>query len=142
MDQQQLSKKKKPHRKAQLEEMGDDEDEMEIEDIDFTKSFHPKDLKDSATNDMDEEKEQEGDEILDVEFVFYDSDPNQFFSVKNLINGLLDGMSYKSSQLADLITKQGMVGTMIGCEDEDENPKERNIFSLATILNLGLYQVI
>ena len=45
-------------------------------------------------------------ELLNVDFLFYDPNPNQFFSVKNLINGLLDGMSYKSSQLADLIVNQ------------------------------------
>ena len=34
-----------------------------------------------------------------------------------------------------------MVGTMIGSDDGEENPKDRDIFSLATILNIGSYEV-
>jgi protein BCP1 len=120
-----------------------DDDDMEIEEaIDLSKLADLKKLR-QEENTMDEEKDEdweEDDGALNVDFVFYDPDPNQFFSVKNLINGLLDGLSYKSSQLADLITKQAIVGTMIGCEDDDENPKDRDIIAFASILNLGLYQ--
>ena len=41
----------------------------------------------------------------EIEFEFYDSHENQYHSVKNLINNLLDGNQYNSSELADVITK-------------------------------------
>jgi hypothetical protein len=41
--------------------------------------------------------------------------------VKNLINSLLDGQGFNSSELADLITKQVELGTMIGVEEGDSS---------------------
>jgi protein BCP1 len=45
-------------------------------------------------------------ELVNVDFLFLDPNPGQFHSVKLLINSLLDGMSYKSSALADIICNQ------------------------------------
>jgi hypothetical protein len=43
-------------------------------------------------------------EIINVDFEFYDACPNQFSSVKSLLSGLLEGVSTGSSELADIIT--------------------------------------
>jgi len=43
---------------------------------------------------------------LDVDFLFLDPNQNQFFSVKSLLNGLLDGLSYNSSDLANIVCDQ------------------------------------
>eukprot|EP01016_Furgasonia_blochmanni_P021840 TRINITY_DN2397_c0_g2_i1.p1 TRINITY_DN2397_c0_g2~~TRINITY_DN2397_c0_g2_i1.p1 ORF type:complete len:333 (+),score=72.94 TRINITY_DN2397_c0_g2_i1:106-1104(+) len=121
------------------EEEFEEDDDME-EEIDFTAKCDP-----SKDPNMDEE-EKEGDwEDATVDFEFYDPNPNQFFSVKNLINGYLDGFSFKSSELAEIICNQAVVGTMIGCE-EDENEKgkvqDKNVFAFATILNMNRYEKI
>ena len=45
----------------------------------------------------------EGD--VDVDLLFFDPNENQFSSIKLLVNGYLDGMSFRSSELAELIVK-------------------------------------
>jgi protein BCP1 len=59
-----------------------------------------------------------------VDFVFLDPNVNQQSSVKMLINGYLDGLSFRSTELADLIVKQAELGTMVGTEDNDEDEPE------------------
>lgn len=43
---------------------------------------------------------------LEVDFLFLDPNQSQFFSVKSLLNGLLDGLSYNSSDLANIVCDQ------------------------------------
>jgi protein BCP1 len=50
--------------------------------------------------------EEEGGEQLNLDFVFLDPNPRQFTSVKVFLNGYLDGMSFKSSELAQLVIDQ------------------------------------
>ena len=40
---------------------------------------------------------------IDVNFNFYDPDEKQYHSVKNLLNSYLDGVSFRSSELADIV---------------------------------------
>jgi len=133
------TKKKIADRKIDLE-MEESDDDMEVEDIDFTKVATKEQLRQQQQGmeqqGMDEEKEWDDEDDLNIEFLFYDPDPNQYHAVRNLINGLLDGLSYNSSQLAELVINQNVVGTMIGGDDGDEKPTDRNVFSFATILNL------
>lgn len=61
-----------------------------------------------------------------------------------MLNGLLDGQSYNSSGLADTISKQAQVGTMVGIdegeEDEEEKKKgDQNILGFVTMLSLRTY---
>lgn len=48
---------------------------------------------------------EENYENVDVDFIFVDPDERQFHSVKNLLNGFLDGVSFKSSDLADIVVR-------------------------------------
>lgn len=43
---------------------------------------------------------------------------------------MLDGISFKSAQMADLVINQPHIGTMVGVEDE------KDIFGFVTIINL------
>lgn len=59
-------------------------------------------------------------DLVNVDFNFYDPNEKQFHSVKVLVNGYLDGLSFNSSDLADIIVNQGEVGTMVGIDDPDQ----------------------
>eukprot|EP01017_Pseudomicrothorax_dubius_P028763 TRINITY_DN3440_c0_g2_i3.p1 TRINITY_DN3440_c0_g2~~TRINITY_DN3440_c0_g2_i3.p1 ORF type:complete len:317 (+),score=93.25 TRINITY_DN3440_c0_g2_i3:29-979(+) len=117
-----------------------DNEEMEEEEpgLDFSKKFA------GEGEEMEEEKFDPEEDIFNAEFEFYDPDASQFHSVKNLINGLLDGLSFRSSQLADIVVNQSVVGTMVGVADDEDNAgrpnKDKNVFAFATILNLTLYR--
>lgn len=108
---------------------------MELEEIDFTSNL----------------PEQQ----VSVEFEFYDPDASHFLSLKSLLNGYLDGLSFGSSELCDLVIDQVEVGTMIGVAEEDENiekkqqknennqktikekVKQRDVLGFATVLEVG-----
>ncbi|CAK79692.1 unnamed protein product (macronuclear) [Paramecium tetraurelia] len=70
-------------------------------------------------------------EEVNLDFVFLDPNQKQFHSIKTFINGYLEGISFKSSELANIICDQVELGTMVGQEDED------NVFGFTTILNIG-----
>ena len=55
-----------------------------------------------------------------------------------MVNGYLDGLSFRSEDLARLIIEQVQVGTMIGA-DEEENNKDQNVFALLTVLSAGVH---
>lgn len=60
---------------------------------------------DEGSENEEEDFDEDYDKI-DVKFNFYDPNENQYHSVKNLLNSYLDGVSFKSVQLADLIVNQ------------------------------------
>ena len=81
---------------------------MELEEIDFSSNLP--------------------EEQVSVEFEFYDPDDSHFLSLKSLLNGYLDGLSFGSSELCDLVIDQVEVGTMIGVAEDDEsneNPQKK-----------------
>ena len=130
--------KRKAEKKLNEKEVSDGDSEMSLEEeINYTGV--KKTMKD------EEDWEEGDDEDMTVEFEFYDPNPNQFFSIKSLINGYLDGLSYRSSDLAQLIIEQVEVGTMIGTlDDEEENliknkPKDKNVLGFATVMNFLQY---
>ncbi len=103
---------------------------MEDEQSESWSSEEDEAMPELGQKDMDMEDDQ-------IDFEFYDSNPNQYHSVRNLVNGLLDGTGYNSSQLADLITQQVELGTMIGVEEGDSSQlKDKEILGMASILNL------
>jgi protein BCP1 len=114
-------------RAAAPDESPPSEGEMEIEEIDFSSNL----------------PEQQ----LSVEFEFYDPDPSQFLSLKSLLNGYLDGLSFGSSELCDLVIEQVEVGTMIGVAEEGEEEenndknkhkiKNRDVLGFATVIEIG-----
>jgi protein BCP1 len=59
-----------------------------------------------AKGQMDEEDEDwQSEGEMNIDFLFLDPNENQFSSVKLLVNGYLDGLSFRSSELAELIVK-------------------------------------
>ena len=135
MEPRKVGKKSKRSKQPKSPELSE-EDKMSIEDEDL-------DITSKKNPNMDEDWE---DEEITVEFEFYEPNANQFFAVKSLINGYLDGLSYRSSDLAQLISDQKDLGTMIGtADDEEENaiknmPKDKSILAFATLMSLQQYQ--
>lgn len=131
-------KKNKRKKEKRLEEEDFKDDEDSIEEIDYSKP-HKK-----AKNAIEDEDWEDDEEIV-VDFEFYDPNENQFFSIKSLINGYLDGLSYRSSDLAHLIVEQAQVGTMIGTANDDQETfikgnKDKNILGFATVMSVIRYQ--
>ena len=58
-------------------------------------------------------------DIFEAEFEFYDPDPEYYHAVSKFLGNYLDGKPYNHSILADIITLQPGVGTMVGNEDVD-----------------------
>lgn len=136
-----IKKDKKCKRKLEKnfkeeEELSDEDanEDMMEEEIDYSSKKKP----------MEGDEDWDDDEEITVDFEFYDPNPNQFFSIKSLINGYLDGLSYKSSDLAQIIIDQVQVGTMIGTLDEEEAEAlnknkqfDKNILGFASILSFS-----
>lgn len=116
------------------DEIEDEENEEmeEEEEIDFNSKADPQ-MQQAQADD------EEGADDIQVDFLFLDPNQSQFFSIKSLVNGILDGVSFRSSDLANIICDQVVVGTMIGVEGDDEKPNEKNVLGFATILNLSAY---
>jgi len=121
------------------EELYDDDMEEEEEIIELDKKYNHGQMQLEAD-------EENGDIPLDVDFLFLDPNQSQFFSVKSLLNGLLDGLSYNSSDLANIVCDQVVVGTMIGVEGDEEKPlyqgkpEEKNVLGFVSLLNLQVYE--
>jgi len=122
-----------------LEDDFDQDDDMELEDIDITQQVdHRKQIQ--AQGGIVEEDEEIGDAPLQVDFLFLDPSQSQFFSVKSLLNGLLDGLSFRSSDLANIVCDQVVVGTMIGVDGDDDKPNEKSVIAFTTLLPLKAYE--
>lgn len=128
--------KRKKENNLQKEDFDEEKDEDSGEEIDYTK---PQPKKKGL-----EEEDWEDDEEMVIDFEFYDPNENQFFSIKSLINGYLDGLSYRSSDLAQLIVSQVEVGTMVGTANDDQETfikgtKDKNILGFSTLMPLTRY---
>lgn len=79
---------------------------------------------------------QKGDmeEEINLDFAFFDPKPEHFNSVKTLLNSYLEGISFKSSQLADLVVNQQHIGTMVGVEDSPD------VFGFVSIININQHK--
>jgi len=119
-----------------LEDDFDQDDDMELEDIDFTQKVDHRQIQGEGMG----EDEEIGDAPLQVDFLFLDPNQSQFFSVKSLLNGLLDGLSFRSSDLANIVCDQVVVGTMIGVDGDDEKPNEKNVIAFTSLLPLKPYE--
>ena len=60
-------------------------------------------------------------DTLNVEIEFKDANENMFHSVKSLLNGYLEGIANTSSQMADYIVKQCLLGTFMVIDDDEED---------------------
>lgn len=98
----------------------------DIEESDDSESPVEEPIQLNQKGDMEEE--------LNLDFAFFDPKPEHFNSVKTLLNGYLEGISFKSSQLADLVINQLHIGTMVGVEDSPD------VFGFVTILNVNQHK--
>lgn len=69
---------------------------------------------------MEDEADWIDEDKIELDFVFLDPNPNQFNSIKVFANSFLDGLSYKSSELAEMIINQVQIGTMVGTEEDED----------------------
>lgn len=74
-------------------------------------------------------------DIVNVDFEFFDPKPIDFHGVKGLLGTYLDDEVWDISGLVELILAQTTVGSVIKAE-EDDNP-----IGVLTALNLARYQV-
>ncbi|KAI5083045.1 hypothetical protein GOP47_0002788 [Adiantum capillus-veneris] len=85
------------------------------------------------TNDSDEE-DDDSQEIVNVDFEFFDPKEEDFHGVKALLRTYLDDATWDLSGFVDIILGQPTVGTVIKTA-EDESP-----IGVITVLNLGRYK--
>lgn len=75
-------------------------------------------------------------EIVNINFDFFDPKPNDFHGIKALLRTYLDDEAWDISGFVDLVLAQTTVGTVIKTGDEG------NPIALLTALNFGRYQVV
>ena len=100
----------------------------ESEDIlDFGKKAAPKGNESGSGSEED---------LVDVDFEFFDPRENDFGSVKSLLQQLIPPSEIlDTSDLADLIVNQRVCGTMLKVEAEGD------VYGFATLLNVGQLKV-
>lgn len=85
---------------------------------------------------------------VQADFAFFDPKPDDFGSVKMLMNTYLDDYVWDVSGFVDLILQQTTVGSVIKLDDQDNNDgivseknddKEGDVFGVISALNLGRY---
>ncbi|XP_024365011.1 protein BCCIP homolog [Physcomitrium patens] len=102
------------------------------EELDSDESTDPED--ELNTSSDSEHSSQPSQEIVDVDFEYFDPKPNDFHGIKALLRTYLDDETWDISGFTDLILAQTTVGTVVKA-DEDESP-----IALLTALNIGRYQ--
>lgn len=100
-------------------------------------SYDDSDIDVSSTDDeelQEEEKIDEEDEIVNVDFDFYNLNPTvDFHATKNFLRQLFqdDSVFFPLSELTDLILEEGHVGTTIKADGMKSDP-----FSIISVLNI------
>lgn len=91
----------------------------------------------SSTDDEELQQEEmidEGDEIVNIDFDFYNLNPNvDFHATKNFLRQLFqdDSILFPLSELADLILQEGHIGTTIKTDGPESDP-----FSILSIIDI------
>jgi protein BCP1 len=92
----------------------------------------------SSTDDEELQEEEEtvedGDEMINIDFDFYNINPNvDFHATKNFLRQLFqdDAILFPLSELADIILQEGHVGTTIKTDGTESDP-----FSILSIVNI------
>ncbi|KAF3432158.1 hypothetical protein FNV43_RR26897 [Rhamnella rubrinervis] len=80
--------------------------------------------------------EEEFDELVPAEFLFFDPKPEDFHGVKTLLQTYLDDKEWDLSGFVDLILEQTTVGAVVKLEKDEDN----GIFSVVSALNFGRYK--
>ncbi|CAJ0755419.1 10877_t:CDS:2, partial [Entrophospora sp. SA101] len=75
-----------------------------------------------------------GEEIINVDFDFFDPKDSDFHSIKTLLKQLFssDSELFELSELTELIVNQPSVGTTVKVDGSDSDP-----FAFLTVLNIN-----
>ncbi|KAF9365004.1 Mss4p nuclear export [Mortierella sp. NVP85] len=78
--------------------------------------------------------DSDGEDIINVDFDFFDPKEIDFHAVKNLLTQYFasDAILFALSELADMVVSQSTVGTTIKADGEESDP-----FSILTVLNMN-----
>ena len=86
-------------------------------------------------DDDDDEEDGEDDGLINVEFSFVDPIPIDFKSVRRLLESYLPGVkTFNASALAEVITAQVQLGTMVKVKDD------LDVYAMATIVPLAVHR--
>jgi BCCIP len=134
-------KPSKKQRKAKDESSESEEEDLgysssgtesdDIDDLDLAAEYH------SFGEDDDEDGDSDDDSVINVEFEFFDPRPDDFKSVRRLIERYLPGeeTTFDASGMADAIIEQQALGTMVKVVDDPD------VYAFATILPIEKYKV-
>ncbi|OAQ28512.1 hypothetical protein K457DRAFT_156177 [Linnemannia elongata AG-77] len=100
-----------------------------------TEKRDPEDVE-MASHEEEEEDDSgsDGEDIINVDFEFFDPKEMDFHAIKNLLNQYFasDAILFALSELSDLIVAQSNVGTTIKVNGVESDP-----YSLLTVLNMN-----
>lgn len=99
--------------------------------------YEDSDIDVSSTDDeeLQEEQVDEGDEMVNVDFDFYNINPSvDFHATKNFLRQLFqdDSVFFPLSELTDLVLEEGHIGTTIKTDGAEGDP-----FSILSVLNIS-----
>ncbi len=99
--------------------------------------YEDSDIDVSSTDDeeLQEEQVDEGDEMVNVDFDFYNINPSvDFHATKNFLRQLFqdDSVFFPLSELTDLVLEEGHIGTTIKTDGA-----EGDLFSILSVLNIS-----
>jgi protein BCP1 len=99
--------------------------------------YEDSDIDVSSTDDEELQEEQidEGDEMVNVDFDFYNINPSvDFHATKNFLRQLFqdDSVFFPLSELTDLVLEEGHIGTTIKTDGAEGDP-----FSILSVLNIS-----
>ncbi|KAF9133078.1 Mss4p nuclear export [Mortierella sp. 14UC] len=104
-----------------------------------TEKRDPEDVE-MASHEDDEDSGSDGEDIINVDFEFFDPKEIDFHAIKNLLNQYFasDAILFGLSELSEMIVGQSNVGTTIKVNGVESDP-----YSLLTVLNMNqhLYHI-
>jgi hypothetical protein len=76
--------------------------------------------------------------MLDVDFEWFDPQPQDFLGIKTLLRQLfdIDAQLFDLSELSDLILSQPMLGSTVKTDGSESDP-----FAFLTVLNMHTHKV-
>lgn len=92
--------------------------------------------KEEATDSESESEDEEVNEIIDVDFEFFDPQPQDFYGYKILLKQIFgnDHEYINLSDLADLVLSQPLLGSSVKVQSED--PKKEDPYAMLSVLNM------
>ncbi|EGR33564.1 hypothetical protein IMG5_049400 [Ichthyophthirius multifiliis] len=122
-----------PERKKillQIKSSSDDDVDMDYDSddlIDITKKKDKIEEEEEDEESCSSNNESEEIETLNVEIEFKDANEDMFHSIKAFMSKYLDGISNNSSEYADILIKQILLGTFMVMDDEEDKQKVKTL---------------